>query len=181
MFNRGLSLDQAPPIDVILRFFLTIPLFGILAGMAMFAAGSETALLWDAPQMVAAVHLVLLGMAGMAMVGALFQMLPVVAGAPIRASRYHARWIHAFMGLGTLMLSGAFYFLKPAMLHPALALLVGSLGFVVFLVFSKLLKVENKTASVKGMMAAIAALGIGIKEHATRGDATILSNRVGTP
>ncbi len=162
MFNKGLSLDQAPPIDVILRFFLTMPFFGLLAGISMLFAGSETVALWDAPQTVSTVHLALLGIAGMAMVGALFQMLPVVAGAPIRAARYHARWIHAFMGLGTLMLSGAFYFALPAMLHPALALLLGSLGFVAFLIFSKLLKVENKTASVKGMMAAIAGLGIGL-------------------
>ncbi len=162
MFNRGLSLDQAPPIDVVLRFFLTIAIFGVFAGVAMLTTDEGSVGIWEAPQTVAVVHLVLLGMVGMAMVGALFQMLPVMAGAPIRSPRYHARWIHALMGLGTLILSGAFYIPLPAMLHPAMAMLVGSLGFVVFLIFTKLLEVENKTASVKGMMAAVGALGIGL-------------------
>jgi hypothetical protein len=162
MFNQGLSLDQAPPFEVVLRFFLTIPFFGILTALALFGADSGTFGLWDAPETVAIVHLVVLGIAGMAMVGALFQMLPVIAGASIKTPIYHGRWIHAFMGLGTLMLTGAFYFGRPEFLLPALILLFGSLGFVVFLMFSKLLRVENKTPSVAGMIAAITGLGFGL-------------------
>ena len=36
----GLSTDQAPPISAPLRFFLTAPLFAILAGLLIF--GTET-------------------------------------------------------------------------------------------------------------------------------------------
>ncbi|WP_201353651.1 hypothetical protein [Hydrogenimonas urashimensis] len=162
MFNQGLSLDQAPPFEVILRFFLTIPAFGLLTAIALFIADPAALGLWDAPDTVAVVHLVVLGMAGMAMVGALFQMLPVIAGASIKDPMYHARWIHAFMALGTLMLVGGFVFAKTALFHTALALLLGSLGFVVFLMFSKLLRVENKTPSVIGMMVAVGGLGFGL-------------------
>ncbi|BDY13661.1 hypothetical protein [Hydrogenimonas cancrithermarum] len=162
MFNQGLSLDQAPPFGVILRFFLTVPFFGILTALALLSADPTTLGVWDAPETVAVVHLLLVGVVGMAMVGALFQMLPVIAGASIKAPMYHARWIHAFMGLGTLMLAGGFFFGEPFLLHPALALLLGSLGFVVFLMFSKLLRVENKTPSVVGMIAAITGLGFGV-------------------
>ncbi len=162
MFNRGLSLDQAPPFAVVLRFFLTIPLFGILASLAVLGADTSTLWLWEAPETVAVVHLVVLGIAGMAMVGSLFQMLPVIAGASIRDPLYHARWIHAFMAFGTLTLSGGFYFALEGMFHTALLPLLGALGFVVFLMFSKLLKVENKTPSVVGMIAAVAALGFGL-------------------
>ncbi|OQX72545.1 MAG: hypothetical protein B6D59_08230 [Campylobacteraceae bacterium 4484_4] len=162
MFNQGLSLDQAPPFEVVLRFFLTIPFFGILTALALLGADLSAIGVWDAPQTVAIVHLVVLGMAGMAMVGALFQMLPVLAGASIRDPIYHARWIHALMALGTIMLSGGFFYGVTMLFHTALVLLLGSLGFVVFLMFSKLLRVENKTPSVVGMIVAIAGLGFGL-------------------
>jgi len=110
MFNQGLSLDQAPPFEVILRFFLTIPFFGSLLALAIFGADSELIMIWDAPQTVAIVHLLLLGTAGMAMVGALFQMLPVIAGATIKRPLFHSKWVHICMVLGTLLLSSAFYF-----------------------------------------------------------------------
>ncbi|WP_353663077.1 hypothetical protein [Hydrogenimonas sp. SS33] len=162
MFNRGLSLDQAPPFGAVLRFFLTIPLFGLLAAGALGLADAQTMTVWDAPTTAALVHLVLLGMVGMAMVGALFQMLPVIAGAAIKAPMFHARWIHALMGLGVLMLAGGLYFQVPGLFHPALALLLGSLGFVVLMMLFKLLKVENKTPSVIGMIVALTALGMGL-------------------
>jgi len=162
MFNRGLSLDQAPPFAVILRFFLTLPVAGALLAAALFFADGSAVTLWDAPAAVGIVHLAVLGFAATAMVGALFQMLPVIAGAAVKAPLYHSRWIHAFMSLGTLMLAGAFLFDQPRLLHPALALLVGSLGFVVYLMLSKLLRVENKTPSVVGMITAVVSLGFGL-------------------
>ncbi len=162
MFDRGLSLDQAPPIDVIMRFYLTIPFFGILAAAAIFGADAKTLLQWESPQTVAIVHLLLMGIAGMAMIGALFQMLPVLAGATIKASRYHARWIHILFVSGILLLSAAFYFDLYSLMHPATLFLTGSLGFVVFLMLTKLMNVENKTSSVKGMIFSITSLGVGL-------------------
>ena len=162
MFNQGLLLDQAPPIEVVLRFFLTIPFFGFLIALTIFGADSEYILIWDAPKTVAIVHLLLLGIAGMAMVGALFQMLPVIAGTTIKNPLFHSKWVHVFMVLGTLMLSSAFYFEKFFLLHPALALLLVSLVFIILLMLFKLLRVENKTASVKGMIAALSGFGFGL-------------------
>ena len=162
MFNQGLSLDQAPPIGVVLRFFLTAPLFGVLAALGLMFAGDATVGHWEAPRMVAVIHWLVLGVAGQTMIGALFQMLPVIAGAPIKAAEYHARWIHALMSLGVLMLSGALWMGQPFLFHPALALLLGSLGFTVGLMLLKLLKVENKTPSVVGMIVALLSLGLGL-------------------
>ena len=158
---KGLSLDQAPPFATVLRFFLTLPWMAAFLGAAIFFT-PESMGRWDDLSMVGIVHLAVLGFAATAMVGALFQMLPVIAGATIKDPLYHARWIHALMVLGTLMLFSALYFGKPLLFHPALALLVGSLGFVDFLMLTKLLKVENKTPSVVGMIAALLSLGLGL-------------------
>ena len=43
---QGLSLDQAPPLSVPLRFFLTAPAFGVLGGLALALGGAE---LWAVP------------------------------------------------------------------------------------------------------------------------------------
>jgi uncharacterized protein involved in response to NO len=43
MFNQGLSLDQAPPISVPFRFFLTAPIFGVVISFVfLFIPFSET-------------------------------------------------------------------------------------------------------------------------------------------
>ena len=42
--TRGLSLDQAPPFHIPARFFLTAPLFVLLAGLL---------LLWEGPSLLA--------------------------------------------------------------------------------------------------------------------------------
>ena len=162
MFNQGLSLDQAPPIEVVLRFFLTIPLFGFLVSISIFGADLEYILIWDTPKTVATVHLFLLGIAGMAMIGALFQMLPVIAGATIKNPLFYSKWVHIFMVFGVLMLSSAFYFERFFLLHPALALLLTSLLFISLLMFFKLLRVENKTASVKGMIITLSTFVFGL-------------------
>jgi len=162
MFNQGLSLDQAPPFGVILRFFLTIPFFMLLISLAIFGTDLHTLVYWDAPEMVAIVHLVLLGMAGMAMVGALFQMLPVLAGASIKEPLFYARWVHLFMLIGTILLAIVFYFGRFELLHVALALLIGSLSFIVVLMLFKLLSIDNKTPSVIGMIIALNGLGFGL-------------------
>ena len=66
------------------------------------------------------------------------------------------------MVLGVVLLTAAFYFNLYLLMHPSVPLLLGSLGFVAFMMFSKLAAVENKTPSVKGMMISIASLGVGL-------------------
>ena len=79
MFNQsGLSLDQAPPLSVVLRFFVTASLFGIVAGVLLLIFGDSV---FDASTKEARVltHILALGVMGPFMLGALFQMLPVIA------------------------------------------------------------------------------------------------------
>ena len=76
----GLSLDQAPPIQSVLRFFLTAPFFAIAASITLFFIGSDEVLTLSSPKMIALIHLFTLGFMMMIIFGALQQMLPVIAG-----------------------------------------------------------------------------------------------------
>ena len=79
----GLSFSQAPPILVPFRFFLSAPLFGLLAALlALWYGPSLMDSRWQS-SVLALTHLMTLGFLGMAMVGAMMQMLPVVAGSPV--------------------------------------------------------------------------------------------------
>lgn len=162
MFNAGLSLDQAPPISVILRFFLTMPLFGLLAGMLMLQAHDELLGSLAAPAFVALTHLVLLGIAAQAMTGALFQMLPVLAGAVVENPLRYARPVHLLLSLGSLVIVYAFWTQHYALLGIGALLAAGTLGFFALVMLRKLKRVQNKTAAVRGMMVALVSLLVAL-------------------
>ncbi|MGA9046802.1 hypothetical protein [Sulfuricurvum sp.] len=123
MYN-GLSLDQAPPISVVMRFFLTVPVFGILLCCALFV--DPYAVITPAhPLSLAAIHLMFLGVITMAMIGALFQMQSVLGGRPIPAAMGNALLIHTFLTIGILSLAGAFAF-NAAVLFIVASVFLGS-------------------------------------------------------
>jgi len=95
----ALSLDQAPPLSVPASFFLTIP-FGILAAGLILMTSGITALgsPW-APQALALTHAGTLGILAMAMLGALYQMTPVIAGTPVPYTRI-AHLVHILLVAG---------------------------------------------------------------------------------
>jgi hypothetical protein len=104
MIGPGLALEQAPPFAAPLRFFLTAPWF--LAAAGLFAAAQPE---WRGSPLAAAslglTHLVSLGFLGMVMLGALTQMLPVVAGAPLPGVGRVAALSHAGLLAGTPLLA----------------------------------------------------------------------------
>jgi len=109
---NGLSLEQAPPISVVLRFFLSVPLFGLALSFLLILFPSEI-LTPLHPYSLTAVHLTFLGIITMSMIGALFQMQSVLGGRPIPAPAGNAFLIHLFLFLGTFSLAGAFIWIQP--------------------------------------------------------------------
>lgn len=108
MYN-GLSLDQAPPLSVVMRFFLTVPIFGILLSAIVFLNPHEV-LTPTHPLSLSVIHLMFLGVITMAMIGALFQMQSVLGGKSIPSAVGNAFIIHSFLTIGILSLVGAFVF-----------------------------------------------------------------------
>jgi hypothetical protein len=108
MLGPGLSLEQAPPFSVPLRFFLSAPLFLVAAGVGA-ALLPEWMVVPLSPATLALTHLATLGFLGMAMLGAMSQMLPVVAGVPLPCVRPIAWVSHLGLLLGTPLLSLGLY------------------------------------------------------------------------
>ncbi len=157
---RGLSLEQAPPLSIPMSFFLTAPL-SLAAGGLVIALDSSTAFAtrW-APSAAAAVHLATLGYLAMTMLGALYQMLPVVAGAKVPAVRL-AHAVHAMLTAGSAALVVGFLSGETLAFELAAALLTAA--FVAFLVPMAIaaLRARAELDTVPGMrLVALALVGV---------------------
>ncbi len=123
--SAPMSFEQAPPLSVPQRFFLTAPLFGIAAGLTLAVHwDAVTASRW-APQTAAVVHLLTVGFMLQVMAGALLQVMPVAAGANVWRPRLVAGVVHPALVLGAISLAAGFLGLGAPGLQAA-AVLLGS-------------------------------------------------------
>ena len=151
----GLSLDQAPPILVPFRFFLTAPVFGILASLFAFYLGSDLLTSRWLPSMLALTHLFTLGVLSMVMLGALFQMLPVVAGAAVVFESLVSVIVYLLMTTGTLFLAFGFYHSSSISIFIASMALGCSLTLFIIASAHALWRAPRSHDSVRGMQLAI--------------------------
>lgn len=155
--DGGLQLDQAPPLAVPGAFFVTGPAALVVAGVVLAATGAPALLSPWAPVTLASVHLGTLGFLAMVMFGALYQMTPVVAGAPVPAVRLgHA--VHA-------LLTGGVATFAWGLAAPSRGALLGGLGALALalLLFAlpvgvALVRAPTRTATVWGMRLALLSL-----------------------
>ena len=162
MFNQsGLSLEQAPPISVVLRFFITASLFGVVAGVLLLIFGKEV---FDPSSKEALVitHIFSLGVMASFMLGALFQMLPVIAGVVLKAPTKKALFVHLTLTFGILMIALAFYTSLPTLYLLSAVFLGVSLLFTTAVMSRNLLKLPTHSSSSKGMLFALGGFTITI-------------------
>ncbi|RXJ92818.1 hypothetical protein CRV00_12410 [Malaciobacter molluscorum] len=151
MFNQGLSLEQAPPISVPFRFFLTAPFFAILIGIMFLVYPADVITNRYSNESIAVAHLFTLGVLSMIIFGAMQQMLPVLAGAIIKKAKLFAFIVHTSLTLGTLFFAINFLNANKLFLLAAIVCLAISF-FTFFLVAIYLLfKVKYLTSTVNVM------------------------------
>lgn len=125
-----LSYEAAPAFSAPLRFFLTAPLFGIAAGLLLLVSPDLLASRWT-PGALALTHLIAVGFMLNVMFGALFQILPVVAGAVLPNPRIASTLVHVGLTAGGASLAWGLGAGAPNFLVVAALLLGGT--FVAFL------------------------------------------------
>lgn len=162
----GLSLDQAPPILVPLRFFLSAPLFSLAASMLLLWQGPDILLSRWHPALLGTTHLLTLGFLGLIMMGAIMQMLPVVAGTPVRHPSRAAGIIHTLGVSGVILMSSGLAFGATQLLKFSLPLLgMAMLTFAGLILYTlRGAQAQNMTARAMRlaalMLAATAILGL---------------------
>ncbi len=163
MFQQnGLSLDQAPPISVIFRLFFVASLFGILAG-GLIILYQNSIFNPSSLGAITVAHTLTLGVMASFMLGALFQMLPVIAGVVISAPTKWSWWIQVPFTLGVITLLLAFNIPQYHHLYWLASLLLGlSLFSIIVLMGQRLLRLPHHSASSKGMIFALLSFAITI-------------------
>ena len=152
------AYDAAPPIAAPLRFFLSMPLFGVLFGLALLLV--DPAMLqtrWNWP-VLALTHLLTLGLLAQPMLGALVQMLPVVAGVSLPRPLWLARWSHCLLSAGSLSLVAGFWLMQPLGLQAAAVMLPLALLPFALLAVRGLLRSNTGDATTRMMLLALLAL-----------------------
>lgn len=119
------SYDQSPPISAPFRFFLTAPVFGILAGVLLLWSGADVFASRWTPAALALTHLLTVGFMLQVMLGAMQQIMPVVAGANMARPVFVANTVHVAITLGALLLAAAFLTFSP-LLFQLSALVLGA-------------------------------------------------------
>ncbi len=157
--DGALSLEQAPPLAIPAGFFLLAPVAIAAAGVVLLVLGADPLASGGRPGSGALTHLATLGFLGSVMLGALYQMIPVIAGAPVPAVRLahgvHVAWILGIAHLVAAFLLGAPGLWRAAGLALALAL-VGFAGPVAVALY----RAPSKTWTRAGMRMAVVALGV---------------------
>ena len=157
-----MSLDQAPPLSVPVRFFLTAPLFGVAAAVTLFQTGPAALMSRWTPVLLGVTHLLVLGFIAMVMIGAMLQLMPVLAATPVKKPEWVSATLHALLSTGALLLGVG---LAGGYQWPVqLALLALGTGFLVFIVivFTTLRHSPSAHASVKTMRLAVLALAVTV-------------------
>ena len=157
MRTAGLRLQDAPPLAVPLSFFLTAPVAAMIAGAVLAVSGAAAVTTTWAPVTLGLTHLGTLGFLSMVMLGALYQMLPVVAGSPVPWLR-SAHAVHALLVVGAAALTWGITQGVTAAVFVAIAAL--GLAFLLFVlpVARALLRAPTRDETVIGMGAAVLCL-----------------------
>ncbi len=158
--RAGLRLDQAPPLSIPLRFFLSAPLFMLAGAALLIGSPGDPALSRYLFPTIALTHLTTLGVLSMVMFGALYQLTPVVAASPVPRIGT-ARLVHATLCVGTLGLASGLLLHQRHLLYPA----IGALGlawfaFIVPVGLALWRSPAGTEATVKGMRLAVLCLGL---------------------
>lgn len=144
----GLSLDQAPPFKAPLKFFLTAPIFAIIAGLLLLNESIHL----HSPHFIASLHFITIGFIVMIAFGALLQMLPVVAGAVIKRSLLLANGTYGLIIFGLLGFSLGFFLDDSSYFFVSSVLLFSGLGIFSYICLYKLFEIEKKSWIIKGMI-----------------------------
>lgn len=163
----GLSVDQAPPIWAPLRFFLTAPLFAILAACLLFFGDATSFMSRYSMESIVTVHAITIGFFSLVMLGALTQMLPVLAGVKIPSVLTLAKLAHFAISIGlVLMIFGLLKSISWMIFASSALIGVGFLLLLLPMLFA-FKKVANITSSVKAIAVSLvfATLSVFMGAH----------------
>ena len=158
--HANLSFEQAPPISVPYRFFLTAPWFGAAAGLLLLWSGEEAMASRWTPASLALTHLLAAGFMLQAMLGALLQFVPVAAGGNVWRPSRLAAFVHPLLVLALLLLVAGFLAGGEFLYRAAGGCFLAAIGGYVLVVGVALLRAPAKGGTILALRLAMAGLAV---------------------
>ena len=157
---QGLSLDQAPPYNIPLRFYITGSLYLVLFGIVVLFFGLHVNSRHDY-EAIAITHILTLGFFSHIMIGSMFQMIPVMLGLAYEDVVKRSNIIYILLNVGIIAFVLGFFLVKIPLIHiGGSALALGILFFGVISLQTVLKSVE-KDFLVKNFLSAFGSLFVG--------------------
>ncbi|WP_434580321.1 hypothetical protein MLC52_10300 [Sulfurimonas sp. NW15] len=154
---QGLSLEQAPPYAIPIKFYLSGAFYLILLSVAIVIYGFSIGSRFDY-EVIALTHLLTLGFITHVMFGSLFQMLPVMLATPYTNVIKNATIVHIALNAGILSFVVGFLTNTPLLLYLAGAVLSGTFFYFAILSFKTVLLSQEKNTLVQNFAASFIAL-----------------------
>ena len=158
--HPNLSFEQAPPISVPYRFFMTAPWFGVAAGLLLAWLGAPALVSRWTPGALAATHLVVAGFMLQVMCGALLQFVPVAAGGNVWRPKLLATVVHPLLAIAVLLLAAAFMTSLGILFTVAAHILAFAITCYVLVVGRALLRTPAQGPTLMTLRVAIAGLAV---------------------
>jgi len=152
-----LRLDRAPAATLPRRFLLTVPLWGVLAGVLLIVDGDIALRTRWSPATLALVHAFTLGVLGNAMFGSILQFLPAAAGVTLRGGERSGRWLHGLFNVGVLLLVAGMHQRWPFGLIAAATILPLAFAMLALMVVPGLLAAAGQRLLRAGFGVALAS------------------------
>lgn len=156
--QAGMAFENAPPFMAPLRFFLTAPLFAALAGLLIAVDGGDLFASRWTPGALAATHLITVGFMLQTMLGALIQILPVLAGVDLVRPLWLAQVVHLGLSAGALLLVSGFLLGQPLLLSSAALVLCLSVLIFLTVVMRAMAGVPSTSPTIRGIKFALFGL-----------------------
>jgi len=155
----SISQDFAPPFKLIAPFFVIGSFFYLFASIYLFGI-DPSSVTFDQPEVLAFVHLVLLGFVMMVIFGAMAQLVPVVLEVGhFGVELFYAIW--PLLLIGSVMMVGGFVYSAALLPYGGVVVLIAMLIFV-FEIFLTMFKVKSFSLEMKSLFIANIFLFLGI-------------------
>ena len=152
-----LRLERAPAATLPRRFLLTVPLWGVLAGVLLIVDGDVALRTRWGPATLALVHAFTLGVLGNAMFGSILQFLSAAAGVTLRGGERSGRWLHGLFNVGVLLLVAGMHQRWPFGLIAAATILPLAFAMLALMVVPGLLAAAGQRLLRAGFGVALAS------------------------
>ncbi len=155
----GLTLDQAPPYRVPLRYYITSAVYLVVFSVLelMYLKGVYSRFEYE---LIATIHALTIGFFAQVMFGSSFQMLPVILGTPYENVKRDANIVYGLLNIGVVLFIAGFLTNITPLIHTGgTSLLIGFLYFA-YISFSTVFESADKSDIVQNFAAAYAMLFI---------------------